>query len=63
MSVAQRVIRSLKNLFRRRSEPQDPLAHVPARLKRGPEGLSSAVALEEPPPTKSLNLFAGHNPK
>ncbi len=57
MSFAQRLIRGLQTLFRKRPEPQDPYAYVMAGLKRGPGGRSAAVALEEPVPQRVLNVF------
>ena len=50
--------RLLNRLLRRDpAEPQDPYARVPVPLRRGPGGRSSAVALEEPPEPKAVNLF------
>jgi hypothetical protein len=57
MKFAKDLISKLHSLLRRRSEPQDPYAYVTADLKRGPGGRSSAVALEEPPPRRGLNLI------
>ena len=57
MRFAKELMNKLQSLLRRRSEPQDPYAYVTADLKRGPGGRSSAVALEEPEPTRPLNVF------
>jgi hypothetical protein len=57
MSLAQQIIRRIRNWFRKPAEPQDPHAYVTAGLKRGPSGRSVAVALEEPIPQRRLDLF------
>ena len=62
MPLLPRLQSFLRRLFRRRSaEPQDPYARVRVPLSRGPAGRSAAVALEEPPEPKRLNLF-GRSP-
>jgi hypothetical protein len=57
MSLAQKIIRHVRRWFRKPAEPQDPHAYVTANLKRGPGGRSAAVALEEPEPRRTLDLF------
>ena len=57
MSFALKFLGRLKTWFRKPAEPQDPHAYVTANLKRGPGGRSSAVALEEPQPSRVLNMF------
>lgn len=52
-------LRQLMRRWLRRgpAEPQDPYAHVWAPLRSGPDGRSSAVALEEPREAKPINAF------
>jgi hypothetical protein len=54
---AKQLMNKLQSLLRRRSEPQDPYSYVAARLKCGPGGRSTAVALGEPEPRRLLNVF------
>ena len=57
MKFARDFVHKLQKLLRRRSEPQDPYAYVTVGPKRGPGGRSAAVALEEPQPRRTLNMF------
>jgi hypothetical protein len=50
MKLLQELRQLMRRLLRRGpAEPQDPYARVRVPVPRGPGGLSSAVALEEPP--------------
>lgn len=42
----QRVLESLKRLFRRKPEPEDPYAYRMAPLRRPPHGRSGAAVAE-----------------
>jgi hypothetical protein len=52
-----RFSRMLQRLLRRDPEPQDPYAYVGAPLRKGPNGRSSAVALDEPEEPSRTLLF------
>jgi hypothetical protein len=53
-NFADRVLRWLSG---RRSPPSDSYSSVRQPIRRGPPSLAAGVALEEPAPQSSINLF------
>ena len=51
------VQRLMRFLTGRKPPPHDPWSLVRQPLRRGPPSLNAAIALEEPAPQRSLNLF------